>query len=74
MPHPIPHIESGQVTHGIGPHGHPEALERVIDLGWRGPFEQHQLILATIGVQHAIADKAKAVADNDAELADVPYH
>ncbi len=38
------------------------------------PFEQHQLILAAVGVQHAIAHKAEAVADDDADLAQATRH
>ena len=36
------------------------------------PSRSKQLILAPVGIQHAVADEAEAIAHDDAELAHAP--
>ncbi len=58
-----------------------QVLERGVERGVEaaadlaGPArEQHQLLLAAVGVQHPVADEAEAVADRHADLADALGH
>ncbi len=52
----------------------PKRLQGVVDLRGRRSFEQHELVLAPVGVKHAIADEAEAVAHHHTGLADALGH
>ena len=60
-------INTGHVVYGQNAHRHAEILEGAIDLLRRGALEHQQLILASVGVEHAVAHETKGVADDDAE-------
>ena len=50
-------------------HGHAEIVERLVDCFDAGAFFHQELRLADVGMEHAIADEAAAVADQHANLA-----
>ena len=64
----IADIETGEIAHRIGAHRHAERLERPIDESRGGSLQHQELFLPTVGIQHSVADEAKAVADNHSHL------
>src|SRR5450759_2607940 len=70
--HAIADVKTGKIAYRVGSHGHAKTLEHAIDALRACSLEQHELILAAIGIEHAVAHKAKAISDHDADLADLP--
>ena len=70
--HAVAHIQPGQIAHRIRTHRHAEALESGVDLRRARTLQEQQLILASVGIQHAVADEAEAIAHHDAELTHAP--
>ena len=62
-------VNADHVVHAKRPHGEAEALQRCVHLLRPGAFEQQHARLAHVGVQHAVADKAVAVAGHHRHLA-----
>ncbi len=62
-------VDADHVVHAERPHGEAEALQRGVHLMRVGAFEQHRPRLAHVGLEHAVADEARAVAGYHADLA-----
>ena len=63
-------VEPGQVADRIRPHRHAEVLHGLVDRFGLRAFEHHQLLLAAVGVKHAVADETEGIADRNRDLAD----
>ncbi len=64
-------VNTHDVVHAVGAHRHAEALQRLVDFPRGGTFQYHFAGLAGVFFQHAVADKAVAVAGQDCFLADL---
>ena len=62
------YVESGEVVGGERAHGHAEIVERLVDRFDAGSFLHQKDRLADVGMEHAIAHEAAAVADQHADL------
>ena len=63
-------VDADHVVHAERPHGEAEALQGGVHLVRVGAFEQQAARLEHVGMQHAVADEAVAVAGHHADLAD----
>ena len=64
-------VEPREIAGGERSHGHAEIGERLIDGFDAGAFFDQKLRLAAVRAEHAIADKAAAIADEHADFAEV---
>ncbi|MNF98760.1 hypothetical protein D3C84_816320 [compost metagenome] len=62
-------IDTDHVEHAERPHGETETLQRRIHLIGVSPLQQHFPRLQHVGIEHAIADEAVAIARHHADLA-----
>src|SRR5690242_11997620 len=63
-------IETGEIAHRERPHGKAEIVKHAIHVPGHRAFQNHLLRLAATLRQHAVADEARADADEDGDLAD----
>ena len=63
-------VDADHVVHAERAHGEAEALQGGVHLVRVGAFEEHAARLEHVGVEHAVADEAVAVAGHHADLAD----
>ncbi|MCY1440532.1 hypothetical protein D9M71_568130 [compost metagenome] len=60
LAHQIADIDPGQVVHRQHPHGQTQLGQHAVHLGGCSAFEDQPVCFARIGLQHAVANKAKA--------------
>ena len=70
LPDPPAHIEPRKVAGSQRSHGHSEVGERLVNRCNPGAFFDKELGLAAVWMEHAIADKTPAVANQYANLAE----
>src|SRR5260370_42093871 len=63
------HVETGEIAGGERTHGHAEFVERVVNRFDAGSFFDKELRFASVRAEHAVADKAHAVANQHANFA-----
>ncbi len=63
------YVESGEIEGGQRAHGHAEIVERLVHRFDAGAFFHQKCRFAHVGMEHAIADEAAAIADQHADLA-----
>src|SRR5258708_37066871 len=63
------HVETGEIAGSERAHGHAEFVERIVNRSDAGSFFDKELRFASVGAEHAVADKAHAVAGQHADLA-----
>src|SRR5438067_12086855 len=64
-------VETGEVSDCKGPHGHAEIVERAVNVLHGRSFFEKKHGLAHVGMKHAVADKAAAIADQHADFAEL---
>jgi hypothetical protein len=63
-------VDARQIVHAVRPHGETERFHHGVDALRRDTLQQHELAFAEVAVEHhAIADEAKSIADDHADLA-----
>ncbi|MNO73151.1 hypothetical protein D3C76_641100 [compost metagenome] len=62
-------IDADHVVHAKRPHGKTESLQRRVHLLRQSPLKEHLARLVGVGFEHAVADKATAVARHHCDLA-----
>ena len=63
-------IETYEIVHLEGAHGHTEAADDLVDLVGRSALENHFPSLARVAAEHAVADEARGVAREHGDLAE----
>ncbi len=67
-------VQTGHVAHGERSHRHAEIIHDAIHILGLRAFLDQEGCLATIGMQHTVADKAVAVSGQHRDLADLLAH
>ena len=71
LPRTPAQVHPDHVIHAVRPHGHAEALQRLIHLPWGSAFQNHFAGLTRVHRQHTVADKTVTVAGQYRLLADL---